>query len=152
MDTDHTRTLGDRRQWAESREPGCIDRMMALADKLQLTADDLRHLPHHIAAEIAEGCRWDGEYWARQEGRQYTEEDWHATFQAEADMALAGGLEGIITYLLSNLWEASVANFLHNPTRDAHLTSEQVARRYRLALLADATFPRRLFHKQSATT
>jgi hypothetical protein len=127
--------------------------MLKLAKELGLTVDDLSHWPHHIAAELAEGCYWDEECWALYDKREYSpSEDWHAHFKAEADIALAGGLEGVITYLLSNFWEKSVEKFLRNPAENADLTPEQMARRSRLYLWADATFPRPAywFRKQAA--
>lgn len=131
------------RGWAESREPGCVARMLALAAELGLSLDDVKHWPHHIAAELAEGCLWDEELWARYDKREYTPtEDWHAIQRTDADMALKDGLEGVIAYLLANLWESSVEKYLRDPARDAHLTPEQMAQRYRLFLWAEATFPR----------
>jgi hypothetical protein len=118
--------------------------MMALATELGLTEADLKHWPRHIAAEVAEGCHWDQEHWALYDKREYKPEespDWHAIFRVEADRALAGGLEGIVIYLLGNFWEKSVEKFLRDPAREAHLTPEEVAKRYRLKMRADATFP-----------
>lgn len=132
------------RGWAEGREPGCVARMLALAAELALALEDVKHWPHHIAAELAEGCIWDEECWARYDNRTFNgpSQDWHESFRPEADIALAGGLEGVLTYLLANLWESSVEKYLRDPKQDAHLTPEQMARRYRLFLWAEATFPR----------
>lgn len=123
------------------RADGSVDRMMALADKLGIVEADVAHLPHQIAAEIAEGCIWDEELWARYDKREYQpDKDWHAKFAAEADIATITGLEGIVAYLLCQLWEESVAKLLHRPHRTAGVSPEEAARRMRLKLWADATF------------
>ena len=109
-------------------------RMMALAGELGLTEADLAHLPHQIASEIAEGCIWDGE----QHGVE-NDPDWHAIFRAEADTAVAMGLQGIIAYLLCQFWEESGERVLRNPP-NADQSPDEVARRVRLRLRADATF------------
>ncbi|MFG1683470.1 hypothetical protein ACGFNP_25100 [Nonomuraea sp. NPDC049269] len=114
---------------------GSVDRMMALAGELGLTEADLAHLPHQFAAEIAEGCIWDGE----QHG-VVDDADWHAIFRAEADIAVAAGLEGIVAYLLCQFWEEGVENILHHPQLSSDMSPEDVARRVRLKLRADATF------------
>lgn len=127
---------------AESREPGGLKRMLDLVAMLGLTYDDLKHHPHHIAAGMAEGCLWDEEFYAYY-GRCELKpgEGWHAAFRAQADQALAAGLNGILAYLLANLWESGVEGILRNPGENADLSPEQVAERYRLMLRADATFP-----------
>lgn len=120
---------------ARVRENGSLDRMMALAGELGLAEADLVHLPHQLAAEIAEGCIWDGE----QHG-VVDDKDWHEAFRAEADIAVAAGLEGVIAYLLCQFWEEGVENILHHPQLSSDMSPEDVARRVRLELRADATF------------
>ncbi|NUW45521.1 hypothetical protein [Nonomuraea rhodomycinica] len=117
------------------RGAGCVDRMMALASELGLTVAQVAHMPHQIAAEIAEGCIWYEDAHGLGHKR-----DWHEHFRYEADIATAAGLEGIVAYLLTQFWEESVARILRRPHRTAHLTPEEVARRTRLKLWADATF------------
>ncbi|GAA3172332.1 hypothetical protein [Nonomuraea roseoviolacea] len=119
------------------RGTGCVERMMALASELGLTAADVVHMPHQIAAEIAEGCIWYEDAHGLGHKR-----DWHEHFRYGADVATAAGLEGIVAYLLTQFWEESVAAILRRPDRTAHLTPEEVAQRTRLKLWADATFGR----------
>ncbi|MGV9386077.1 MazG-like family protein [Nonomuraea sp. NPDC003707] len=97
------------RNLAKARLNGSLDRMMTLAGELDITAGDLRDLPHQIAAEIAEGCIQD----ERSHGHEVSR-DWHAVFRAEADEAVTGGLEGLIAYLLGNFYEADVADTLRH--------------------------------------
>lgn len=117
---------------ARVRGNGSLDRMMALAGELGLAEADLAHLPHQLAAEIAEGCIWEGE----QHG-VVDDADWHAIFRAEADIAVAAGLEGITSYLLCQFWEQHVEGILRNPPHN-NLPPDEVARRVQLKLRADA--------------
>jgi hypothetical protein len=88
---------------------GSLDRMMILAGELELTAGDLRDLPHQLAAANAEDCIQDECAHGREPGQ-----DWHAVFRPEADDAVAGGLEGLIAYLLGHLYETTVADMLRH--------------------------------------
>lgn len=114
---------------------GSVDRMMALASDLNLAEADVAHLPHQFAAEETEGCIWYEDH-----NRLSHAHDWHALFGAEADIALATGLQGIVSYLLCKFWEDSVEEILREPRRSAELSPGEVARRVRLNLWADATF------------
>ncbi|MFI7468675.1 hypothetical protein [Nonomuraea sp. NPDC049646] len=114
---------------------GSVARMMALAAELGLAEADVAHMPHQVAAEVAEGCVWDEERWARYDQREYKpDRDWHAVFAAEADIATVTGLEGIVSYLLTHFSEESVERILRQPRRTVHLSPQEMARQQRLKL------------------
>lgn len=113
-----------------------LDRMMALAAELGLTEADVAHMPHQIAAEIAEGLVWYEEH-----NQLSRASDWHGIYRAEADIAATTGLEGIVAYLLAKFWwEQTVEKILQRSHRSAGVSPEEAARRTRLKLWADATF------------
>lgn len=113
-----------------------LDRMMALAAELGLTEADVAHMPHQIAAEIAEGLVWYEDH-----NQLSRASDWHGIYRTEADIAVTTGLEGIVAYLLHTFWwEETVEKILRRPQRTADVPPEEMAKRTRLKLWADATF------------
>ncbi|WP_433519026.1 hypothetical protein ACQP2T_28015 [Nonomuraea sp. CA-143628] len=115
---------------------GSVERMLELAGKLGLTEADIAHMPHQIAAEIAEGLLWYEDH-----NRLSHARDWHSIYRAEADIAATTGLEGIVAYLLHTFWwEETVEKILRRSQRTAGVSPEEMARRMRLKLGADATF------------
>jgi hypothetical protein len=84
-----------------------LDRTTALAHTLGITAEDLRDLPHKLAADQANQCI----AYEHANGIP-TSEDWHADFRQEADTAVSGGLKELLAYLLDTFYEVTVHELL----------------------------------------